>query len=302
MKLSKLFESMWQRNPNLTKDSDISLIKTPEDAYYYCSWNEKRIAELEPLILKDPIQAVHYAQGVIEGRWPEFEKQALSYPNNTEDYALALYVYARDILHARWPAAENIIKNNGHSAAMYAVNVIKGRFPAGEPAIATDPYGTLEYVERILKGPFPMGEPVLIEYASYAARYALVIGKRFKAAEHSILNCSDDGCRTYKAKYMKKQISEGNIGFSFLDGEYIITNLPATLEYSQLKHLIKITYGHAGESNAETLWEMRILPGEQVSDAWRGTWQEFVAKHPTIKDLEYNMYEESDDYESDFDN
>ena len=78
---------------------DLSTTKCIE----YARLIKKRFKQAEHRILKDPFDAVIYAERVIKGRWPE---------------------------------AEKIIATNMTSALNYAQNVIKGRWPEGEDVIA----------------------------------------------------------------------------------------------------------------------------------------------------------------------
>jgi hypothetical protein len=65
----------------------------------------KRWPEAEPSIVKAPLQAYLYAEGVIKGRWPEAE------PGIAKVAAYA-YGYALDVIQGRWPEAEPVIMDS----------------------------------------------------------------------------------------------------------------------------------------------------------------------------------------------
>ena len=80
--------------------------------------NQKQLAALA----KSPKYAYQYAEGVINGRFPEGEKAIASEPY----YA---YFYAKDVIKGRFPEGEKAIASNSDSAYFYAKDVINGRFP-----------------------------------------------------------------------------------------------------------------------------------------------------------------------------
>lgn len=79
MKLQQLFE---QKVPKLTD---------PSQAALYADKQGKRVPELEPIIMKDPYWAVHYAMQLVNNRWPEAEPSILTSPDDTLRYLWFLY-------------------------------------------------------------------------------------------------------------------------------------------------------------------------------------------------------------------
>jgi len=81
---------------------------TPEQAYFKAAEENKRIPELEEIILRSPFYTASYAIDVLKGRWPEGEKALLE--NDDMD---ALLEYAMT-LGERWLEAEEIFKTEPH--------------------------------------------------------------------------------------------------------------------------------------------------------------------------------------------
>ena len=95
----------------------------------------KRWLRGEPLIMKDPVNAAHYAKYTIKGEWPEGESSIIK-------SAAAAYFYANMVLRRRWPEGEPIIMQNPELAFKYARDVIKNRWPEAEQSIMSEPvYG-----------------------------------------------------------------------------------------------------------------------------------------------------------------
>ena len=98
----------------------------------------------------------------------------------------AAYEYARDMLTARWPAAEPVIMRKPRPAYMYALKVIKGRWPEAEPRIMRDPEYAYEYARYVIRGRWPEAEPAIMQDQDpgWAYLYAKdVIGGRWPEAE-----------------------------------------------------------------------------------------------------------------------
>ena len=114
---------------------------TPEEAYRTASIADKRLPELEHIILTSSFYAYYYARDIIKGRWsaytpyraydeasycckrlPELEDIILTDPR-------IAYYYARNIIKSRWEKAENVIMNHPLYCYCYAADVIKGKLP-----------------------------------------------------------------------------------------------------------------------------------------------------------------------------
>lgn len=109
---------------------------SPAYSYFYALYARKeRFPAGEPALLaaRTGVYPSSYAKDVIHGQWPEYE-QVLS----TSDDAGDCYNYCREIgLPA--PALEPIIAESMVYSYLYATNVLHARFPAGEVKIANDP-------------------------------------------------------------------------------------------------------------------------------------------------------------------
>jgi hypothetical protein len=81
------------------------------------------------------------------------------------------YMYARDVLKARFIAGEAIIAAHSHHSFAYAFDVLKGRFEAGEAIMATDYTSAHLYAINVLKGRFEAGEDAILENADAAYFY-----------------------------------------------------------------------------------------------------------------------------------
>jgi len=75
---------------------------TAEDAYLKAKKAQKRMPELEPIILTQVGYSCMYASDVIKGRWPEAEPIIIE----RADYACE---YAQNVIQGRWPEAEEMI-------------------------------------------------------------------------------------------------------------------------------------------------------------------------------------------------
>lgn len=96
MKLTHLFEN------------EMPKITDPEVALNYALQQQKRIPELEPLILTDFTSAFWYAVDVMKERWPEIEPELLKKENT-----MLISIYIEQVIKERWPEAEPIFLTKG---------------------------------------------------------------------------------------------------------------------------------------------------------------------------------------------
>lgn len=93
------------------------------------------------------------------------------------------YLYAKNVLDARFPEGEEEIAKDGDYAIRYAKNVINGGFPKGEDAIAKDVMNSMAYA-RLIDSRFEKGEPIIAKTALRSWIYAAkIIKDRFPLGE-----------------------------------------------------------------------------------------------------------------------
>jgi hypothetical protein len=96
---------------------------------------------VEPYLMRVPRARIHYAEHIVQGRWPEAEPYIMQSPNEA-------YSYAASIIHGRWPEAEPIIQQDPSDAYLYAKYVIKGRWPEAEGVIRQNQDAWKWYTEQ----------------------------------------------------------------------------------------------------------------------------------------------------------
>lgn len=141
------------------------------EAYLTARVRNRRVPELEPVILKCPHFAARYAFHLIKGRWDRAETRIR---RNGEAAAW----YAAYVIKGRFPEAERIFARDGRHALFYAREALKGPFPLGETAIARDAGSSLLYATVVLKGRFPKGEKLLAADSLFALAYAKEVVKK----------------------------------------------------------------------------------------------------------------------------
>jgi len=109
----------WKKKPAMS----------PQDAFTKADIAQKRIPELEHIILQNTFYACNYAMNIIEGRWPEAETIIM---NDAGDACW----YARDVIQGRWLEAESTIMYSAFWASCYAQDVICRRWSEAEEVIA----------------------------------------------------------------------------------------------------------------------------------------------------------------------
>lgn len=179
--------------------SKYSHIKTPKEA-----WNsakrlrkKRRIPELEELIILDATCSYNYCLNIIQGRWPEAEKNILEKGNSK-----LLFLYAKNIIKNRWPEAEQKILENKEYVFQYAQSVIKNRWPEGEKVLLEKEskdiekrtnfwnFELLKYCEEIIKDRWPEAEEILIKNPIALSEYGMdIIEDRLPENLHNTMLC-----------------------------------------------------------------------------------------------------------------
>ena len=73
------------------------------------------------------------------------------------------YLYARNVMKARWLEAEDLFKDHYSISFDYAVHVIKGRFQKGEDIIAADGQYSYNYAVDVLDDAFEKCHPMIFK-------------------------------------------------------------------------------------------------------------------------------------------
>ena len=78
---------------------------TPEEAYYKCIYEDKRILKLEGIIATDSKYSYYYARDIIKGRFEKGEQIIVTDPENS-------YFYARYVIKDPFHLCHHIIFNS----------------------------------------------------------------------------------------------------------------------------------------------------------------------------------------------
>jgi hypothetical protein len=92
----------------------------PHNAFQKALILQKRLPEIEPLILQYFYYSYHYANDIIKGRWEEAETTIAT----NASYS---YLYAKNLLRGKFAEAEPIILQNAPYAYAYAKDALKWR-------------------------------------------------------------------------------------------------------------------------------------------------------------------------------
>jgi hypothetical protein len=130
-------------------------------------------------VLDDIMQ---YAQGVMNGRWPECERHLIELgPTCPDTFMQDVVRCAEHVIGQRWPEAEIVLLANaeGDARFYYAMQVVKGRWPEFEEELLHFDWSCwIEYCEQAFGGRWPVleehldrdydagGPEALYEYAS----------------------------------------------------------------------------------------------------------------------------------------
>ena len=112
---------------------------TAYEAYTLTIKENKRLSELEPIIVKDGFYAYSYARDIIKGRWLEAESVIMQDAYNA-------YYYSKYVIKGRWLEAEPMLSRNPHYALQYAKDILKERWPDAEKRISLSPSAKSDYV------------------------------------------------------------------------------------------------------------------------------------------------------------
>lgn len=205
---NSMYEHEYESATGLDSKELINLAKT---------YNKEIEGGRTALKANSPSTAFHYANEVLNGRFPEGEAAIAT----SVEYS---YEYALDVLRGRFPEGEAIIATNGEYAYRYALKILKKRFPQGEPAIAKSAMASYHYAIHVVRGRFPEGEAAIGEDNNYAEDYAVkVIKGRFPEGEAAISEYSSS------SYHYAKDILKGR----FPQGEAAIAQSPSyALKYA----------------------------------------------------------------------
>lgn len=101
-----------------------------------------KIKERFENLKKDPKGASNYAINVMKRRWPEAEPIIMKDPKNAIRYAFLL------MRGNRWPELEKLIIHDPELIMDYAKNHLMNRWVEAEPNLLKDPHTALKYVSR----------------------------------------------------------------------------------------------------------------------------------------------------------
>jgi hypothetical protein len=105
------------------------------------------------------------------------------------------YIYAANVLRARFELGEDAIATNASYSYMYARDVINTRFIAGEASILKIPSIIAKYARNVIKGPWPEAEEYLIGDQLSTFIYLVHIPNTYNESLFSSLRS------TYKSQY-----------------------------------------------------------------------------------------------------
>jgi hypothetical protein len=86
---------------------------------------------------------------------PALKNLGKTFPEMVSQNSSLAYIYARDVIHGRWPEAEPNIMKDPESAYWYAKNVIEDRWLEAEPYIKQDQYWAHWYAKDVTKTSSP---------------------------------------------------------------------------------------------------------------------------------------------------
>lgn len=135
------------------KDKELAIepdavVLTPMEAYTVCSRTGPDPL-MEKFIAADAHASLMYARHILHGKFPAGEAAILT-------DAVSCYNYAKDILQRRWIDAEKVIAGNPNAAWGYATWIINGRFPEAESSLKKNEKLWGFYVKKFnLETPLP---------------------------------------------------------------------------------------------------------------------------------------------------
>lgn len=129
---------------------------TPKEAYKTCEKQNKRIFELEKIILRDPEWSYYYAQDIIKGPWEEGESIII----NDCEFS---YLYALNIIRGPWFEGEKSIIKDSEFSYLYARNVIKGQWLKGEDSISKNFEFSYWYATIVINKPFEKCHAIIFD-------------------------------------------------------------------------------------------------------------------------------------------
>ena len=123
---------------------------TPFEAYMKCKKENKRILELEDIIICDPKCSYYYANDIIKGPWEKGEDSISKNPQYS-------YWYATDIIKGPWEKGEDSISKNPQYSYWYATDIIKGPFEKSHPIIFNSQYNH-DYIKLLKRKKYDLNK------------------------------------------------------------------------------------------------------------------------------------------------
>lgn len=157
---------------------------------FYVAWLlddvETRWPAIEPALLSDlstrdgMYAATSYAERIIRGVWPEFEKAVLELLNADADLdgdtISSMLGYVRKCKRARWPELEHWlldrIDTHVNMAIRYAVDVRMARWPEIEEKVLQMPHTAFDYARQVMNDLWPEAEEIIMQGAFTKGPYA----------------------------------------------------------------------------------------------------------------------------------
>ena len=98
--------------PINAKQRFANLLKLPRGIVKYAEHIQKRVPELEHIVLQEELAIYWYARYVLKQRWPEGEKVLLKGLNPWGPNTYLVREYAQNVVRDRWPEAEPVLSKD----------------------------------------------------------------------------------------------------------------------------------------------------------------------------------------------
>ena len=105
--------------------------------------------------------------------------------------------------------------------------------------------------------------------------------------------------KLFENQYEGKDI----FGLGGTAGVWFLTDIPPTITKTLFRELLEISYNNLTSHTFETMWSHSVThytKREFPAYVYFITWCEFVARHPTIAELNDEIFEEGGDFSNDF--
>jgi hypothetical protein len=153
---------------------------TIEQMQMICRLAPRRYPEYESILMANDDTLVDYIT-MLYTHTTAVLQALLTKESLVENMEFALYYYAHNIMHGRWPEAEARIATSPQYAYYYALGVIGGRWAPAEELLSTMGISHARwayyYANEILHQPWPEAEHVIstecVWWRRYASRFEL---------------------------------------------------------------------------------------------------------------------------------